>query len=391
MYEELAVDEAMNSTWRTSLQSGGSKFLCLQTREMAMSSIFRFTQVRTRRLVKMRWGSHQMLSWNFWKGWSKPIQKFIRITTTVLLRSLWSCTKGINVCGTVWCYRNSLRKPKYYPADLLVQKVDRGYYDYRSLGPLLACVWMDKWVIHFLTTLQAATQDVTVKRRTKDGTQEEVNCPPCLPDYQAYMHGVDRGDRLMSYYNVGRRSTKWWKRIFAYLIEVACLNAYVLRTHGQTGQRKKPSYLNFWLELLHGFIGGYHGRSCHGHPCLTPYMSQDWTSLFSTCLHMVAHCSVLCVIKYVRSEVWLEKSTGMKLTWCVLFVGYTYALPKIATAFENFIHYLFPGLHSKQSKKVFPFPYNIAFLPAARGPLVLRLLCVFRVCIFVRPHLSRAQ
>ena len=83
--------------------------------------------------------------------------------------------------------------------DLLVQKVaDRGYYDYRLLCPLLACVWMDKWVIHFLTTLHAATQDVTVKWQTKDGTQEEVNCLPCLPDYQAYMRGIDRGDQLMS-------------------------------------------------------------------------------------------------------------------------------------------------------------------------------------------------
>ena len=27
----------------------------------------------------------------------------------------------------------------------------------------------------------------------------------------------------------------------------------------------------------------------------------------------------------------------------------------------------------------------------ARGRLVLRLLCRFRVCIYVRPHLSRAQ
>ena len=60
---------------------------------------------------------------------------------------------------------------------------------------------MDKWVIHFLMMLHAATQDVVVKRRTKDGTQEEVNCPPRLPDYQAYMRGVDRGDQLMLHYN----------------------------------------------------------------------------------------------------------------------------------------------------------------------------------------------
>jgi len=71
----------------------------------------------------------------------------------VLFVKLW--TKSINACGTVRGSR------KHYPVDLLVQKVDRGYYDYRSLGPLLACVWMDKRVIRFLTTLHAASQDVT--------------------------------------------------------------------------------------------------------------------------------------------------------------------------------------------------------------------------------------
>ncbi len=32
----------------------------------------------------------------------------------------------------------------------------------------------------------------TVKCRELDGTQIEVVCPPVLPDYQAYMRGVDR-------------------------------------------------------------------------------------------------------------------------------------------------------------------------------------------------------
>ena len=44
----------------------------------------------------------------------------------------------------------------------------------------------------------------TVKRRQADGSVENLNCPPCLPDYQAYMRGVDRNDQLGSYYNVGR-------------------------------------------------------------------------------------------------------------------------------------------------------------------------------------------
>ena len=50
----------------------------------------------------------------------------------------------------------------------------------------------------------------TVRRRAGDGTQEDVMCPPCFPDYQAYTRGVDRGDELVGYYNLERRSRKWW-------------------------------------------------------------------------------------------------------------------------------------------------------------------------------------
>ena len=57
-----------------------------------------------------------------------------------------------------------------------------------------------------------------------DGTQEDVMCPPCLPDCQVYMRGVDRGDQLVGYYNLGKRS-KWWKRVLYYIVEVAALNA----------------------------------------------------------------------------------------------------------------------------------------------------------------------
>ena len=68
----------------------------------------------------------------------------------------------------------------------------------------------------------------TVGRRQVDGSLEDVVCPPCLPDYQTFMRGVDRIDQLGSYYNVGRRLCKWWKRVFSYGIECSLGNSYVL-------------------------------------------------------------------------------------------------------------------------------------------------------------------
>ena len=134
--------------------------------------------------------------------------------------------KGVNVFGTARANR------KHYPKDLDIKKgaVEKGFYDYRSSGPLMACVWCDKRVIHFMSMIHVADAgyaEATVKRRNETGSLEDVVCPPGLPDYQAFMRGVDKADQMISYYNIARQSRKWWKRVFAYLVEVAALNAYV--------------------------------------------------------------------------------------------------------------------------------------------------------------------
>ena len=56
----------------------------------------------------------------------------------------------------------------------------------------IACSWVDKRTIHFLSTLQPGNlrpgnSPPTVRRRLADSSQQEVVCPPLLPDYQAYM------------------------------------------------------------------------------------------------------------------------------------------------------------------------------------------------------------
>ena len=76
--------------------------------------------------------------------------------------------------------------------------------------------------------MHSALPHVTVKRTASDGSKVDRTCPPCLPDYQQFMRGVDRGDQLEGYYSSGRLSVKWWKRVFTYIIEASILNAYII-------------------------------------------------------------------------------------------------------------------------------------------------------------------
>ena len=133
--------------------------------------------------------------------------------------------RGINACGTVRPNRIG------FPKELLTKATNTncGFVDFLSNGSLLATIWVDKRSIYFLSTIHVAEPPLgstcTVKRRTPTGAQEDKPCPPCLPDYQCFMRGVDRNDQMQQYYNLGRRSIKWWKRIFYYLVESTILNS----------------------------------------------------------------------------------------------------------------------------------------------------------------------
>ena len=42
------------------------------------------------------------------------------------------------------------------------------------------------------------------------------------------MNGVDRADQYTVYYSFVRRSVKWWRKVFFWLMEVAAVNSYLL-------------------------------------------------------------------------------------------------------------------------------------------------------------------
>ena len=174
--------------------------------------------------------------------------------------------KGIGACGTA---RPSRR---HFPSDIITKamKHNVGKYDYRSNGPLLALVWIDKRSIYMITSIHVAEQVGSiprVKRRQIDGSRIDVPCPPCLPDYQAFMRGVDRADQRIGYYNLGRRSRRWWKRVFGYLIECCILNAFVLLSFVEPPtSRRRRSYLHARITLAEGLIDGYCSRQRIGRP-----------------------------------------------------------------------------------------------------------------------------
>ena len=85
------------------------------------------------------------------------------------------------------------------------------------------------------------------------------------------MRGVNRGDQLVTYYNLSRRSKNWWKRRFAHLVECSLLNAYVLdglafpQLHAQKGSKNRD-FLSFRLDMVMGLVNSFHSRKQASHP-----------------------------------------------------------------------------------------------------------------------------
>lgn len=68
----------------------------------------------------------------------------------------------------------------------------------------------------------------TVERKQKDGTKKSVSCPEAISFYNKYMGGVDMTDQYTVLYDIDRKSTKWWKRVFQRLLMTAVTNTWVL-------------------------------------------------------------------------------------------------------------------------------------------------------------------
>ncbi|KAK0046219.1 DNA polymerase subunit gamma-2 mitochondrial [Biomphalaria pfeifferi] len=56
----------------------------------------------------------------------------------------------------------------------------------------------------------------------------EVPCPAAVTEYNANMGGVDLFDMLAGLYRVDHKSRKWYRRIFYWALNVACVNSWIL-------------------------------------------------------------------------------------------------------------------------------------------------------------------
>ena len=94
-----------------------------------------------------------------------------------------------------------------------------------------------------------------------------LDCPVSVRDYNVFMRGVDRNDQLITLYNGGRRTKKWWKRLFWHELESQLLNSFVIY---KCLINSKEPFLRFKSSLIEQLIRRRAFRKDIGRPRLLP-------------------------------------------------------------------------------------------------------------------------
>lgn len=132
------------------------------------------------------------------------------------------------------------------------KSMKRGDYNwFTTSAGVSAYKWCDKRTVHLLSNFHNPNETTEVKRKTKDGTSENVPCPKVLTDYNKYMNSVDKFDQMRTVYGLDRKSKKWWHRIMFFFLDAAVVNAYVLYT---LSDEAKMSMKEFRLNITDNLV-----------------------------------------------------------------------------------------------------------------------------------------
>ena len=121
-------------------------------------------------------------------------------------------------------------------------------------GNIMLCNWMDKRLVSMISTCYKGSEVVEVHRR--DNREEPIRKPLVIEKYNQFMGGVDKCDQLNQYYSFVRRSVKWYKKVFFWLLEICVVNSYLLYklSRNPPMPRKKLTLLAFRKELVQNLV-----------------------------------------------------------------------------------------------------------------------------------------
>jgi len=110
---------------------------------------------------------------------------------------------------------------------------------------------------------------------------EHFRKPVVICDYNKHVGGVDVSDQYISSYSFIRKSKKWWRKMFFWLLEVAVVNSFILyNLSAVANQKPKLSHKKYRLELMKALVGVVRNREGkkRGRPSTSDQEDQEITN-----------------------------------------------------------------------------------------------------------------
>lgn len=128
---------------------------------------------------------------------------------------------GVNCTGTVRKNRRGI------PQEIKDKTLSNRGDVYVMHNGAIECVkYLDSKPVYFLTS-NHDTNPTSTRRRDFE-SNEPIQKPSVVVQYNKYMGGVDRSDQMVAYINTICKSFKWWKKVFFHTLAIAVLNSYLL-------------------------------------------------------------------------------------------------------------------------------------------------------------------
>ncbi|XP_054257551.1 piggyBac transposable element-derived protein 4-like [Macrosteles quadrilineatus] len=164
--------------------------------------------------------------------------------------------KNMFVTGTVMNNRKEM--------PTLSKPLNCGDVEARRNKDLGVIYWKDKRVVTMLTTKHKISRNEMTEKPSKWPNKPPVLKPDVVLDYTKHMGGVDRADHVISSYQFMRRTKKWYRKLFFWLLEVSTINSYILyKSLQEDNNRVAMSHKQFRLSLVEDLVRDYVQETCN--------------------------------------------------------------------------------------------------------------------------------
>jgi len=134
--------------------------------------------------------------------------------------------KGFGLCASIGKNRKDL---PIYDHDSLTWHERKTYKMSLQNSDLSLVIWKDNKVVQLITNVYDP-KSLDFKNRNSHRSDEviTIKIPTPIMKYNEFMGGVDLSDQFCAYVETGRKSLKWWKKLFFHILNVCVINSWII-------------------------------------------------------------------------------------------------------------------------------------------------------------------